>query len=51
MKNKKRNGYGKLCYQDGSKYEGEWLDDQMNGYGKLYYSHGMLAYDGNWVKD
>ena len=51
MKDKKRNGYGKLYYYDGSQYEGEWLDDQMNGYGKLYYHSGKIAYEGNWQKD
>jgi hypothetical protein len=40
-----RNGFGVMIYQDrgkyeeGSSYEGEWLDDERNGQGIMIYSN------------
>ena len=40
-----RNGYGVMTYQDrgkyeeGSTYEGEWLDDKRHGQGIMIYSN------------
>lgn len=28
------NGKGKYIYEDGSRYEGEWIDNKLNGLGK-----------------
>jgi hypothetical protein len=32
-----KNGEGKLEFNDGGYYLGEWKDNKMHGYGKLYY--------------
>jgi len=34
---KKREGYGKLLFNDGGYYEGNWKNNKMNGFGILYY--------------
>lgn len=49
-KNRLKNGFGKLYYEDGGSYEGAWVNGEIDGYGKLYYQSGNLAYEGYWVK-
>ena len=44
------NGYGIHHYPDGSRYNGEWKDNNMNGYGEFIWSDGK-AYIGNYVND
>ena len=46
--NGKKEGYGICFFPEGSRYEGEWKDDQMHGFGKLFYANGSLAYEGQW---
>lgn len=40
-------GKGKAKYEDGSIYEGEFLDNQKNGIGKMVYADGKI-YEGKW---
>jgi len=47
LKNDKREGYGKMTYNDGDVYEGQWKYDKMNGQGKMTYSEGGM-YEGEW---
>eukprot|EP00756_Hemistasia_phaeocysticola_P053124 Hpha_TRINITY_DN28522_c0_g1::TRINITY_DN28522_c0_g1_i1::g.18581::m.18581 len=42
-----RHGWGRQAYSDGSRYEGEWQDDQFHGRGKLLGPRGD-EYDGEW---
>lgn len=37
-------------YDNGDRYEGEWLNDKRNGRGKLWYTQGDV-YDGEWIDD
>lgn len=46
-----RNGYGTFYYNEGGKYCGDWLDNQMHGKGTLYYADGRIAYQGEWRYD
>lgn len=41
----KRNGIGKLLYNDGRKYEGLWNDDELTGYGRYIDTEGTM-YEG-----
>lgn len=50
LRNGKRESYGVLAYQDGSKYEGYWKNDQKSGKGKLISSNGNV-YEGDWEND
>ena len=45
----KYNGFGVLEYQDGSKYQGEFKDDEFEGIGKRIYNDGA-SYEGNFLK-
>ena len=47
--NKKRYGKGVLQLSNGSKYNGDWKDDQMYGIGELFYDNGKLAYKGGFL--
>jgi hypothetical protein len=49
--NGKKHGKGKLLFEDGAYYDGEFKEDKMNGRGILYYSEGNPAYDGEWCND
>lgn len=37
LKNGLKNGEGKLEFNDGGYYVGEWRDNKMHGFGKLHY--------------
>ena len=50
LKNKKRNGYGKLEYKNGKTYIGEWKNNQRVGEGS-FYEKGLLTYTGEWKDD
>lgn len=43
----KRQGYGKMTWNDGSEYIGYWDNDTPHGKG-TFKSNGVLTYDGNW---
>lgn len=45
----KKHGYGILILSNGSRYEGDWLNDVMSGIGKLFYDSGVLAYQGGFL--
>lgn len=47
----KKHGYGILILSNGSRYEGDWLNDVMSGIGKLFYDSGVLAYDGGFLNN
>ncbi len=47
--NGKKHGKGKLLFEDGAFYEGEFKHDQINGKGTLYYQENQPAYEGFWV--
>ena len=43
----KRQGQGTFAYQDGGKYEGEWMGGKRDGQGKMIYPDGSV-YEGMW---
>jgi hypothetical protein len=43
-----RNGFGKEFYQNGAKFEGEFLLGVKEGNGVYYYSNGLKYYEGEW---
>lgn len=45
-----RESVGVCEYADGSKYNGEWVDDLKNGKGVYEYPNGD-KYSGDWVDD
>ena len=45
----KRNGYGIQLFNDGSKYEGNWIDNEFIGYGRYIDQNGDL-YEGEFIK-
>lgn len=46
----KKHGIGKMIYQNGNIYEGEWANDRRNGKGKQIYIDGS-TYEGEWSND
>ena len=40
-------GYGKMIQNDGTIYEGNWVDGVMQGYGKMILPDGQEI-EGNW---
>ena len=50
-KNGMRSGYGVFYYNEGGKYKGNWLNNQMHGKGTLQYADGRVAYCGDWYHD
>lgn len=51
MQNNLKNGYGKLIYQDGVYYEGNFKNDCINGKGTLFYGQNRPAYAGDWCNN
>jgi len=49
-KNGLRDGKGVQTWPSGSKYEGDWVEDQSNGKGKLTHANGDI-YEGDWIND
>jgi hypothetical protein len=47
----RKHGQGKLLFEDGAYYEGQFQEDKMTGKGVLYYSADCPAYDGQWLND
>ncbi|MCB0511509.1 MAG: hypothetical protein KDC72_03110, partial [Bacteroidetes bacterium] len=43
-----RNGKGKMVWESGDIYEGEWLNDEIHGKGKITYANGNI-YEGDFV--
>ncbi len=35
------NGYGKIKYENGDYYSGQWKNDKKNGNGNITYSNGI----------
>jgi hypothetical protein len=46
----KKNGYGTFVYPDGSKYVGNWVNDEKQGFGTYYYVNGDI-YEGDWYEN
>jgi hypothetical protein len=46
----KKEGKGKMVYQNGGIYEGEWKNDKRDGFGKMIYKTGS-SYEGGWKDD
>ena len=42
------NGKGKIFFEDGSYYIGQWKKGLRNGKGTTYYSNGNIQYEGDW---
>ena len=42
------NGTGKMVYEDGRVYEGQYYNDQKNGFGTYSWPNGKV-YEGGWV--
>jgi hypothetical protein len=45
-----KHGIGKMKYNDGLQYDGEWFEDKKHGKGACIYSDGS-KYTGDWVND
>jgi len=45
-----KNGYHVKTWGDGSRYEGEWVDDMMTGRGFMVWADGR-RYDGEWFEN
>ncbi|KAF0974074.1 hypothetical protein FDP41_006684 [Naegleria fowleri] len=43
-------GYGTYCSNDGTLYEGEWIQGKRNGKGKIHYPDGSI-YEGEFMDD
>ena len=39
-----------MCYNDGSRYEGDWKNDKKQGKGIIFYNNGS-RYEGDWKND
>ena len=46
-----RHGFGIHAMPDGSRYEGNFVNDLKNGYGECFNKAGRLVYKGNWLND
>jgi hypothetical protein len=50
-KDEKKDGFGKMNYEDGSSYEGEWKNDKKEGKGTYIYGSGYGKYVGSFKDD
>lgn len=48
-RNGNRNGYGTLYCEDGTTFEGNWVDNLLEGRGERHFKDGGIFY-GNWKK-
>eukprot|EP01105_Mastigella_eilhardi_P013678 TRINITY_DN3111_c0_g2_i2.p1 TRINITY_DN3111_c0_g2~~TRINITY_DN3111_c0_g2_i2.p1 ORF type:complete len:585 (-),score=108.75 TRINITY_DN3111_c0_g2_i2:18-1772(-) len=46
-----RNGYGTYCYQDGSVFQGQFVDNMRHGKGIHSAAFGTMTYIGEWRHD
>ena len=46
-----KNGKGKIIYNNGDEYEGEWKNDQKNGEGCLEYINEQNKFKGEFEND
>jgi hypothetical protein len=51
MQNNQKNGFGKLVYQDGVYFEGNFRNDFIHGKGTLFYGANRPAYSGEWIQN
>ena len=47
----RNNKQGKMYYQNGDYYNGEWLDDRREGMGIMFYNETKEVYEGEWMGD
>ena len=45
-----KRGQGTMTYENGNKYEGQWVNDKKEGEGTMTYADGA-KYEGQWVND
>ncbi len=45
-----KEGHGVQIWQDGSKYEGQWVNGKANGKGRFILADGDI-YEGDWMDD
>jgi hypothetical protein len=45
--NEKKNGQGRMIYNNGDMYEGNWNNNKKSGFGKIIYNNGDI-YEGEW---
>jgi hypothetical protein len=43
-----REGYGIMYYKNGTKFEGEYVNDKINGFGIYTNKEGRVVYEGYW---
>ena len=48
--NKERHGYGKMFYDNGEIYEGQWQNNKRNGNGTLFNANGKVIYHEEWYE-
>lgn len=46
----RKSGWGRMYYEDGSVYEGEWYDDKRHGQG-MFRTADENRYEGEWQDD
>ena len=51
FKDDNREGDGVYLYSDGTKYEGQWKNNERNGLGRQYDEDGKVLHEGVWDKD
>ena len=49
--NNEYNGFGKMIYENGEYYIGEWKDGLRHGKGLLFYNNAILMFFGNFIGD
>lgn len=50
IKDNKKKGLGKIVYENGDVYYGDWVDDIRDGKGKLEYKNGDV-YEGDFFNN
>ncbi len=46
-----KKGDGKMIYNNGEEYKGNWINDKRKGKGIMKYNYGNEIYDGKWKND